>query len=262
MPDGSRRSRHRSAISRALLVALATVVLAACGGGDPGAGAEGTARLWVTTDRGAEVLVAATVPAGITVMEAVSREADVEKRYGGRYVQSIDGVEGSLSGQRDWFYFVNGIEPDVGAAEVTLRPGDLAWWDFRSWKDGGERQPVVVGAFPEPFRNGWRGTPRPVEVRAPVELAAEARALEELLKPPGVAGGEPNVFVLEAREGESGAVLTATRGEANDSPVTFTLAGSQTAVRAAARALVESPAVVARRFEARFDEQGGVVGAP
>ena len=152
MSEGLRRGSLHPAIGRALLVVIAIAVLAACGGDDPAGGPEGTARLWVTTDRGAEVLVTATVPAGITVMEAVSREAEVEKRYGGRYVQSIDGVEGSLSGQRDWFYFVNGIEPDAGAAEVTLRPGDLAWWDFRSWKDGGDRQPVVVGAFPEPFR--------------------------------------------------------------------------------------------------------------
>ena len=33
-------------------------------------------------------------------------------RYGGRFLQSIDGIYGSLTGQRDWFFFVNGIEGD------------------------------------------------------------------------------------------------------------------------------------------------------
>ena len=46
-------------------------------------------------------------------------------RYGGRYLQSIDGVSGSLTQQRDWFYFVNGVEGGRSAAEVTLHPGDV-----------------------------------------------------------------------------------------------------------------------------------------
>jgi hypothetical protein len=42
--------------------------------------------------------------------------------------------------------------------------------------------------------------------------------------------------------------------------VTFTLAGSEAAVRAAARALAKDPSVVRYRYTARFDEQGQVVG--
>ena len=43
------------------------------------------------------------------------------------------------------------------------------------------------------------------------------------------------------------------------SPVTFTLAGSEPAVRAAAQALAEDPAVIRYRYTARFDEAGEVV---
>jgi hypothetical protein len=247
-------------IRRGLLALLAALVLAACGGGAGGDGGEGTAQLWVTTDRGAEVLLTAEVPAGVTLMEALKGEAEVETRYGGRYVQAIDGVEGSLAGQRDWFFFVNGIEPDVGAVEVTLRDGDVGWWDFRSWAEGADRQPVVVGAFPEPFRHGWSGRVRPLEVVAPPELSAEANALRALLAPSPGAEGEPNRFLLEVAGGEPGALLTATRGEANDAPVTFLLRGSLEAVRAAARALAADPSVVARRYEARFDERGAAAG--
>lgn len=242
---------------RALAPLLLALALAACGGGGERAGGEGQARLWVTHDRGSEVVLTATVPAGLTVMQALQREADVETRYGGRFVQAIEGVQGSLAQRRDWFYFVNGIEPDVGAAEVTLRAGDVAWWDLRSWA-GEMRQPVVVGAFPEPFLHGWEGRRRPTVVSAPPALAVQAQALRRLLGEGG--SGEPNLFVLQILKRAQGATLTATRGEANDAPVTFRLAGSLTAVRAAAEVLVSRPSIVRFRYEARFDEQGKVVG--
>jgi hypothetical protein len=233
-------------VRRGLAVALLALLLAACGGESAGSG---SAELWVTRDRGQEVVLTATVPAGLTVLQALDREADVETRYGGRYVQAVNGVEGSLADRRDWFYFLNGIEPGKGAAEVVLRAGDVAWWDYRSWQGDAQHARVVVGAFPEPFRRGWRA--RPVKVRAPPELADAAAALRDLLGP-GSGEGEPNVFVLEVEPGADGAVLTATRGDADGSPVTFTLAGEEEAVRAAALRLAEDPAVVRYRYEARF----------
>jgi hypothetical protein len=244
-----------------VLALLLVLLLLGCGGagaGDgEGGGGGGTASLWVTRDRGAEVILTAEVPAGLTVLQALDQEADVETRYGGRFVQSIKGIAGSLSAQQDWFYFLNGIEPDVGAAELRLRPGDVAWWDYRSW---GERmqQPVVVGAFPEPFVNGFGDERRPLELRYPPELESAAGKLEAAVAAPAAAG-EPNLFVLELRAGEPGATLTASRGAANDSPVTFTLAGSKAAVEAAALALAADPSIVRYRYTARFDEQGAVV---
>jgi len=244
------------ALKRALALLL-VLLLAGCGGTAGGEGDGGTASLWVTRDRGAEVILTAEVPAGLTVLQALDRETDVETRFGGRFVQSIEGIEGSLSAERDWFYFVNGIEPDVGAADVRLRPGDVAWWDFRSWAQQ-MQQPVVVGAFPEPFVHGWAGRVRPVEVRAPQGLDDAAAALRQALPQAG-GDGDPNVVVLEERAGEAGAQLTATRDSANDSPVTFTLSGSKAAVHAAALALAADPSIVRYRYTARFDEQGRVI---
>jgi hypothetical protein len=249
-------------VRRAAASLLALVlVLAACGGGDEASvsySGGGDPALWVTKDRGAEVLVDTAVPAGLSAIAALDRAADVDTRYGGRFVQSVNGVEGSLAGQRDWFYFLNGIEPDRGGAEVKLRPGDVLWWDYRDWSKEAQ-QPVVVGAFPEPFLHGWDGRRRPAEVRAPAELDSEAAALLETLG--GPAGeGEPNVFAVEIRTDADGATLTADRGDANDAPVTFTLAGSLVAVRAAMTALANDPAIVRFRYDARFDDDGTVVG--
>lgn len=244
-------------VRRALAALLLALLLAACGGGEGGEAGEGpTARLWVTRDRGAQVVLTATVPAGLTVMQALQREADVETRYGGRFVEAVDGVEGSLDEGRDWFYFLNGIEPDVGAAEVELDEGDIAWWDYRSWSEQ-MAQPVVVGAFPEPFVHGWGDERRPVVVSAPPTLAVQAQALRRLLGSGG--SGEPNSFVLQVLKGAQGATLTAMRGEANDAPVTFRLAGSLPAVRAAAEKLVDRPASIRFLYEARFDDEGSVV---
>src|SRR3954452_4964987 len=106
------RDRHRrSALERSevrqAVVLLLALVLAGCGGGGR---AHGTATLWVTHDRGGHVVPSAAVPAGLDGIQTVERKLKVTTRYGGRYVQSIDGVEGSLGAQRDWFFFVNGKE--------------------------------------------------------------------------------------------------------------------------------------------------------
>ncbi len=131
---------------RAALVLLA-LALTGCGGER----AHGAATLWVTRDRGAHVVYTGTVPAGLTAMQALDRKLDISTRYGGRFVQSINGVQGSVTSAHDWFYFVNGIEGDRSAAEVKLRDGDVEWWDYRSWQGGAMSVPVVVGAYPQPF---------------------------------------------------------------------------------------------------------------
>jgi hypothetical protein len=145
---------------RSVLPLLLALALAGCGEERAGSG---TASLWVTRDRGAHVIHSGGVPAGISALEALGRELDVETRYGGRYVQAIEGVEGSLDDQRDWFWYVNGLEGDTGAAEYRLRPGDVVWWDYRSWAEQ-MQVPVVVGAFPEPFLHGLGGDVPPAVV--------------------------------------------------------------------------------------------------
>jgi hypothetical protein len=97
-------------------------------------------------------------------MQALDRAAKIDTRYGGRFVQTIDGLSGSVSSRHDWFYFVNGIEATRGAVDYRLRDGDVEWWDYRDWGRIGQSVAVVVGAFPEPFLHGYAGKVRPAVV--------------------------------------------------------------------------------------------------
>jgi hypothetical protein len=183
---------------RRTLVLVCALALAGCGGSGRGHGTatHGFAQLWVTTDRGAHVVFSGPVPAGSDGIRTVEAELKVTTRYGGRYLQSVNGLSGSLAQQRDWFYFVNGIEAERGAAEYRLHPGDVEWWDFRDWSGARERVPVVVGAFPEPFLHGYDGNVRPAVV---IGRGAGARAIARLLHA-RVAAAAPrsaNVFRLE-----------------------------------------------------------------
>ena len=162
---------------RVAAAGLVVAALAGCGSTHT----SGSATLWITRDRGQHVLLISKVKAGQSAMAALQQVAKVKTSYGGRFAQSIDGVSGSRSDQRDWFYFVNGYEADRGAADYTLHPGDVEWWDYRSWKHE-MHVPVVVGAFPEPFLHGYDGKTRPATIVYDSQaLAREARALGKLI---------------------------------------------------------------------------------
>jgi hypothetical protein len=211
-------------VSRIVLV-LAVAALTGCGGS-----AHGSATVWITHDRGAQFVLARDVPAGLTAMQALDRVADIETRYGGRYVQSIDGVAGSLAQRRDWFYFINGYEGDRSAAEYRLHDGDVEWWDFRSWKST-MREPIVVGAFPEPFLHGFDGKRRPVLVvyftpkqRAGAERVAKlvhGRATRNIFE---AQPKHSNVLVLAATSGKP-SFRTSYPSRSPGSPVGFVFAG-------------------------------------
>jgi hypothetical protein len=212
-------------IRRAASAFTVLVLLAGCGGA-AGEG-EGTAQLWVTRDRGAKLLVDTRVDAGQTLMRALASKTDVKTRYGGRYVQAVNGIEGSLSAQRDWFWFVNGYEGDRSAASYRLHDGDVAWLDYRAWQREGEAR-VVVGAFPEPFVHGYGGKTRPVAVRYDRGFEKRARKLGAELGAAKVAplgtAVPAGANVLEVRGGASS--LTAELlGETAGDPVRFVWRG-------------------------------------
>jgi Domain of unknown function (DUF4430) len=134
----------------------ATVLLAGCGlGAGPGTK---QASVRVTANFGSKLYGSATessVPGSETVMSLLQRHFRVSSRYGGGFVESIDGHDGS-SDHHDWFYFVNGIEAPQGAAATDVHKGDHIWWDLHDWS-ATDTVPAVVGSYPEPFTNGIGG---------------------------------------------------------------------------------------------------------
>lgn len=217
----------------AALLLAAALVVSGCGGDEAD---RGTATLWVTRDRGAELLHEAEVPAGQTLLRALREVAEVDTRYGGRYVQAIDGLEGTLAGRRDWFWFVNGYEGDRSAAAYRLHDGDVAWFDYRRWEREGEAQ-VVVGAFPEPLVHGYDGEVRPLAVVYARGLEADAKRLAKQLGAAAVvpAGAHVSVSanVLELVDGPP--QLRAERATASvgaGTPVRITFAGDVDALLA------------------------------
>lgn len=147
-------------------VAAAALVSAGCGAG-PGQEA-GNVELLVTRDYGAQELLRLPEPeqgGDDTVMRLLQRNAEVKTRYGGGFVQSIDGLAGGREDGRsvDWFYYVNGVEAEEGASAREVEDGAKIWWDRHDW-GAAQRVPAVVGSFPEPFKTGEKGRRYPVRI--------------------------------------------------------------------------------------------------
>jgi Domain of unknown function (DUF4430) len=190
----------------ALAATLGALALAGCG---LGAGSAPTAiNLTVTRDFGAQPVHswgAPEVKGQETVMSLLMRNAAVSTKYGGGFVESIDGLSGgSAHGEpRDWFYYVNGVEAPRGAASTDVNPGDHVWWDLHDWSQT-DNVPAVVGSFPEPFLNGVGGKRWPVRLECVSVSSEPCRTVSARLRALGVlaplaaigSGDEPETLRL------------------------------------------------------------------
>lgn len=179
--------RRGTAVAIALL--CAAFATAGCGLG-PGADV-GDVGLTVTREYGAVPVLESSLAAkeSDTVMRLLEGEADVSTRYGGGYVHSIDGVAEEQRGgdPYDWFFYVDGVESQIGAAEYEVQGGERVWWDYRDWA-ATNHVPAVVGSWPAPFED--QGQPVSVECEGGGASCEEVR---EALEREGVkvASGEP-----------------------------------------------------------------------
>ena len=207
-PRGCKSARARQLGAAA--TAACALALGACGVG-PGDELEGGARLEVTRDFGnafvSHTARVANVHESDTVMRFLQKTHEVETRFGGGFVESIDGLAGDESRRRDWFYFVNGLEAGVGAADYGLSPGDRVQWDYRSWV-AAMRVPAIVGAYPEPMLHGTEGRRLPVRVQCERAGSAACRNVAGRLEsedvvatsaPLGGQTGEHSIRVLVGR---------------------------------------------------------------
>jgi hypothetical protein len=172
--------RRGTAVATGLL--CAALAAAGCGLG-PGAEV-GSVELTVTREFGAVPMLDRSVQAreSDTVMRLLESSADVQTRYGGGFVHAIEGVaEEQRDGDPyDWFFYVDGEESPVGAADVDLEGGERVWWDYRNWS-ATDHVPAVVGSWPAPFAQGVEGRRYAVLVGCaapPATCEATSSALE------------------------------------------------------------------------------------
>jgi plastocyanin len=173
----------------ALGAALGALALGGCGlevGSPPS-----TVKLLITRDFGAQVLHstgALHTTGGESVLELLQRNATVVTGPGGRRVQDIDGVAGSsgagTGAPSEWLYYVNGVQASKGPAAASVKPGDHIWWDLHDTSQAHD-VPAVVGAFPEPFLNGYEGKRLPIRVECASSSTA-CRTVTETLQSAGV----------------------------------------------------------------------------
>ena len=171
--------------TRSLAVLTAVLGLAGCG---IGAGAEqegGSVDQVITRDFGRDRQDQRGLPSvreSDTVMRLLQGGNKVKTRYGGGYVQSIDGL--AASDGRAWIYFVNGIAGGDAADDYELHGGDRVQWDYHSTKVR-ENIPAIVGAFPEPFVRGLEGRKFPVRVECEDARSAPCDRVKQTLRDAG-----------------------------------------------------------------------------
>jgi hypothetical protein len=159
---------------RAWTAVAALAVVLACGGCGlgPGAPTKGVS-VTVTGQFGARHVSTVSrtkVPGSETVMRMLERSFKISTRYGGGFVESIDGLAPS-GAHNDWFYYVNGVQAAKGAATTAVHAGDQIWWDLHDWS-ATDSIPAVVGSFPEPFTTGIAGKRYPVTLECAANVDA------------------------------------------------------------------------------------------
>ncbi len=209
---------RRATQLRAAVAVLACVPAVALGGCGLGAGeASSGIALRVSDDFGRAPVAIPDPPkqeGEDTVMRLLQRNAKIETRYGGGFVQSINSLAGETSAERqvDWFFYVNGILAGRGSAAWKLADGERIWWDRHRWETA--EVSAVVGDYPEPMKSGHGGKYKGalLDCRA---AADTCDAAEQTLKDDGI---------------------TVTRGAASDSdaPQTRVVVGPWPTIRDAA----------------------------
>lgn len=143
--------------------------------------------LTVTQDFGARPVgtaYEAQVPSSQTAMRALQRPFSVDTRNGGGFVQSIDG-HAATGAQRDWSYYINGIQATHEPATTAVHAGDHIWFDLHD-RHATRSIPAVVGAFPEPFRDGVNGKRYPTTIECASDVNAACKRVASELSAAGI----------------------------------------------------------------------------
>jgi len=161
-------------------IGLLTAVLCSCSTGTLPPAGDGspnqppsvqkpTVKIVVTTDFGKEVMLEQTIEVepDTSALEALKGVATVETKYGGNFVDAINGISSQYMGangsKKDWLWYMNGVSSNIGANDYVLKDNDIEHWDFRDWSYQ-QFIPAIIGEFPQPFLNGYQGKIKPTTI--------------------------------------------------------------------------------------------------
>jgi hypothetical protein len=167
----------------------AGATLAGCGFG-PGKTTHGASMI-VTRDFGTRLLAknaVDTVPGSDTQIRFLQRGHRLQTSYGGRFVNSIDGLsDGQEKGRAvAWLYYVNGEAAPKGAADTPVHAGDRVWWDRHDYAASRDVPAAIVGAFPAPFTHNLDGRRPPVRLECSADAGAACDRVAQKLTAVGV----------------------------------------------------------------------------
>lgn len=178
-----------------ILIALILILFGSCvnsiSTNDHSQPAGSTARVVVTRDFGKELILEQDIETftGISALAVLQSVAEIETKYGGSFVSSINGISSEYgrpnSNKEDWFFYINGISANMGAGDYIFSAGDVEHWDFRNW---GYHQfiPAIIGDYPQPFLSGYSGRVAQTFIVYDAVFSLEAEALVEKLKSDGI----------------------------------------------------------------------------
>jgi len=116
-----------------------------------------------------------------SAMAALMQVAEVETAYGGGFVNGINGVRSGYTGREktktDWFFYVNGIQSNVGALDYKLHDGDIQHWDLHDWSFR-HFIPAIVDGLPAALQHGFGGKVSPTLIVCQNDMKEAARKLE------------------------------------------------------------------------------------
>lgn len=152
---------------------------------------ENTITVVVTRDFGKELILETDIElkAETSAMDALQAAAEVETKYGGGFVSSINGIGSEYGGadskKKDWFFYINGVASKVGAGDYILRSGDIERWDFRDWSYQ-QFVPAIIGDYPKPFWHDRKIAIVPTVIVYEEPFVTEAESLLVSLRETGV----------------------------------------------------------------------------
>jgi len=137
----------------------------------------------ITKDFGKELLLEKTItsPPDITALEASKQVAEIETKYGGGFVYSINNISSSYpKTQYDWFFYVNGFLSKTGASNYVIVNGDSIIWDYHRW-DVSQFQSAILASYPKYLTNGYSGKIASTIIAYENEFDTEADNLQRIL---------------------------------------------------------------------------------